>query len=162
LIGIGRGTSASNLQRRWCGQRIEINPTEDGLWIIPPFEQESKPEPRPDVAYPEQRPTEGQPAGEGQQADTQRAERKPPDATTGKPASKRITRITIQGNVPMESWGDIFGSFVQPSTRKNLKRRFGIDFELEAQGDNTLDENDPTLKAMQESARQLGLKIDPE
>ena len=61
LIGIGRGTSASNLQRRWCGQRIEINPTEDGLWIIPPFESESKPEPRPDVTYPEQRPTEGQP-----------------------------------------------------------------------------------------------------
>ena len=74
-----------------------------------------------------------------------------------------MTRITIKGNVPLESWTDIFGSFVNPSTRMNLKRRrLGIDFELEAQDDNALDENDATLKAMQESARQLGLKIDPE
>jgi len=160
LIGIGRGTSVSNLQRKWCGQRIDIDPTEDGVWIIPPFEPESKPEPRPDVAYPDQRPSEGQDVTESHGTGVQRPGGKPPDATTAKPASKRITRITIQGNVPMESWADVFGSFVGPSTRMNLKRRLGIDFELATQGDTALDENDATVKAMTESARQLGLEID--
>jgi hypothetical protein len=160
LIGIGRGTSLSNLQRKWCGQRIDIDPTEDGVWIIPPFGPESKPEPRPDVPYAGPRPSEGQPAGEGPGADAPRADRKRPEATTVKPASKRITRITIQGNVPMESWADVFGSFISPTTRMNLKRRLSIDFELATQGDNSLDENDATIKAMTESARQLGLEID--
>ena len=37
----------------------------------------------------------------------------------------------------MESWADIFGSFVNPSTRNEPETaRLGIDFELETQGDN--------------------------
>jgi hypothetical protein len=45
----------------------------------------------------------------------------------------------------------------------NLKRlRLGIDFELETQDGQPLDENDPTLKAMKEAARQLGLELEEE
>ena len=61
----------------------------------------------------------------------------------------------------MESWGDIFGSFVQPSTRKNLKRHFGIDFELEAQGDNTLDENDPHAEGHAGVRKTIGAENRP-
>ena len=40
----------------------------------------------------------------------------------------------------------------------NLKKlRLGIDFEMEIQDGVSLDESDPKLKAMEESARQLGL-----
>jgi hypothetical protein len=62
----------------------------------------------------------------------------------------------------MESWTDVFGCFINPSTRMNLKRRrLGIDFEFETHVDGALNEDDPVLKAMKESARQLGLKIEP-
>ena len=37
-----------------------------------------------------------------------------------------------------------------------------IDFELTTQRDAASDENDANIKAMRESARQLGLKIDVE
>jgi len=60
--------------------------------------------------------------------------------------------------VPLDSWADIFRSFVNPAGRMNLKRlRLGIDFELETQDGQPLDENDPAFKAMKEAARQLGI-----
>jgi hypothetical protein len=74
-----------------------------------------------------------------------------------------VHRVTVKGNVALESWTDIFRSFISPGTRLNLKSfRLGIDFEMVTQDDQPLDENDPALKTMQESARQLGLKLSEE
>ncbi len=161
LIGIGRGTSVNNLHRKCCGQQIDIDHTETGIWIIPPFDAEAKTEPRSDETYPEPQHLEGHIA-ETPETRAQRPQGKTPDAATADPPAKRVARITIKGNIPMESWTDIFGSFINPSTRMNLKRRrLGIDFEFETHVDGELNENDPVLKTMQESARQLGLEIEP-
>jgi hypothetical protein len=74
---------------------------------------------------------------------------------------KRVRRVKIKGNVPLDSWADVFRSFVSPAARMNPKRlRLGVDFELEPQDGQPLDENDPALKSMQESARQLGLGLE--
>ncbi len=37
LVGIGRGPSPERLQARYCGQPVSLDPSEDGVWIIPPF-----------------------------------------------------------------------------------------------------------------------------
>ena len=72
-----------------------------------------------------------------------------------------MRRIVIKGNVPLDSWADIFRSFVNPAARMNPKRlRLGIDFEIETGDGQPLDENDPAFKAMKEAARQLGLEIE--
>jgi hypothetical protein len=66
----------------------------------------------------------------------------------------------ITGEVPLDSWSDVFRSFVSPAARMGLKKlRLGIDFELVTQDDQPLDENVPALKAIKEAARQLGLKL---
>ena len=45
----------------------------------------------------------------------------------------------------------------------NLKKlRLGIQFEMEASDGQELDPNDPSLKAMKEAAKQLGLKFNLE
>jgi hypothetical protein len=45
----------------------------------------------------------------------------------------------------------------------NLKRlRLGIDFEMEMQDGQPLDEHDPTLTGMKEAAQQLGLTLGEE
>ncbi len=45
----------------------------------------------------------------------------------------------------------------------NLKKLIiGIQFEMETLPDKELDPNDPSLKAMQEAARQLGIKFEVE
>jgi len=73
---------------------------------------------------------------------------------------KRISRIMITGDVPPESWTDIFRCFINPGLRMTLKRqKLGIDFDMLIQEGHSFDENDPTIKAMIESARQLGLEI---
>jgi hypothetical protein len=78
-------------------------------------------------------------------------------------SSKQIHRIRITGQVPLDSWADVFRSFVSPAARMNLKKmRLGVDFELETRDDESLTPDDPTLKAMDESARQLGLEIEKE
>jgi hypothetical protein len=67
----------------------------------------------------------------------------------------------ISGAVPLDNWSEIFRCFVNPAARLNLKRlRLGIHFELEAQDNQPLDPNDPTVKAMKEAARQLGLECE--
>jgi hypothetical protein len=37
VVGIGRGVNVAKLQARWCGEAVDLDPNEDGLWIIPPF-----------------------------------------------------------------------------------------------------------------------------
>lgn len=159
LIGIGRGVNLGNLQRRWCGEAVTLDPGEEGLWILPPFEL--KPE-TPPVA-----PTDsgaGAPPSPGPVATGTTPVVQPTDETatgvTPQPG-KQVRRFTVKGSVPLESWADIFRSFVNPAARMNLKRlRLGIDFEMEAQDGQPLDENNPALKAMVESARQLGLDLE--
>jgi hypothetical protein len=61
----------------------------------------------------------------------------------------------------MESWSDVFRSFVNPAARLNPTHlRLGIDFEVEMS--SPLAEDHATLKAMREAARQLGLKLEEE
>jgi len=36
LVGVGRGGSLSTLQARYCKQSVSLEPSEDGVWIIPP------------------------------------------------------------------------------------------------------------------------------
>ena len=38
LIGIGRGANPKNLQTRYCRQAVAIDPSEEGVWVIPAFE----------------------------------------------------------------------------------------------------------------------------
>lgn len=159
-IGIGRGLNPNNLQHKWCGEETPLDLNEDGLWIIPPFTVEPK----------------GSEAGAGVGGPipgTAREGQTDPGQTTSQPVTpipgpapqtgKRVRRIIIRGNVATESWADIFRSFVNPAVRMNLKRlRLGIDFEMEAKDGQPLDENDPTVKALREAARQLGLELEEE
>lgn len=63
----------------------------------------------------------------------------------------------------LENWAELFRCFVNPASRLNLRRlKLGIHFELEKGEDQLFDENDPTFKALKESARQLGLEFDEE
>lgn len=149
LVGIGRGLRVDNLQSRWIKDPITLDPSEEGVWIIPPFSPVSE------VKQEEvKRPAEVKP---GEESKPQ------PPTSEPTPGVKTIRRITITGNVPVESWADLFRSFVNPAARMGLKRlRLGIAFELEPSSEQPLDENDSKLKAMQEAARQLGLEFDVE
>lgn len=164
LIGLGQGLNAKELQKKWCGGSITIDPNEEGLWIIPAFE----PEPAlPPVVTPP--PSGGTPAGSifppSDGSDTGPISTPPYEGgdIVIPPAGNTIRQVTIQGNVPVESWADIFRSFVGPAARMGLKKmKLGIHFEFVTQDGQPLDENDPRLKAMIESARQLGLDLKKE
>jgi hypothetical protein len=63
--------------------------------------------------------------------------------------------------VPLESWTDVFRCFISPATRLGLKSlHLGIAFKLVAPDGQPLDRESPTLKAMREAAKQLGVKIE--
>jgi hypothetical protein len=154
LIGIGRGGSPSTLQARYCRQCVLIDPLEDGVWIIPAFEQEVDKkgavggEKSPGT---EDRPDQGVAAPRGGEI-----------SRPGK-VEKRVRRFKIAGAVPVESYGELFRCFVGPAVRMNLKKlHLGVQFEMEAQSGNDFDPDDPAFKAMKEAARQLGLKFEAE
>jgi hypothetical protein len=153
LIGLARGPSVQNLQARYCRQDVSVDATEDGIWIIPPFEQEvPKPstttatDPKPGETPPDTKPTTGGMTGGG-----------------GGPAPRRLRKLTVRGSVPLDSYGEVFRCFVGPAARMDLKKfNIAIQLDLEAKTDKPLDPNDSTLKAMNEAARQLGLSFDVE
>jgi hypothetical protein len=157
VIGIGRGTTLNALQRKWCGDKsVPLDPNEEGLWIIPPFE----PEPE-STGKPEDTSTPTTTGGAPTPPITDTTKR-----ATGKltqPEAKSIRKLRIKGNIDLSNWADVFRSFVSPAARMGLKRlRLSIDFELEPPEDKPLDANDPAVKAMKESARQLGVDVEEE
>jgi len=146
LIGIGRGISIHDLQKKWCKEDVILDPNEEGLWIIPPF----KPEPvivdTTDITGTIQPQPGVGPIDKSDETVT------PPTATD------QVNHMTIKGDVFIENWAEIFRCFIITGRNMNLKKlRLGIDFEMEIQDGVLLDESDPKIKAMEEAARQLGL-----
>jgi hypothetical protein len=136
---------------RYCKQGVIIDPSEEGLWIIPAFEPKAETEARPT-------PTENV----GQSGAATSREIGSGGATAiGEKPSATVRRVMVRGAVPVENWGELFRSFVGPGTRLNLKRqRLGVDFELEFPDGGQITATDATLKAMKEAARQLGLEFE--
>ena len=155
LLGIGRGMTLANLQRKWCGEDVTLDANEEGLWIIPPFEPEPVSIGSSDrVPTPRPRSTDETPPEDQDSSTTTTVD-------TSAPSTEQMMRLTISGSVSLDNWSEIFRCFVSPAARMSLKRlRLGINFELEAHDSQPLDPNDPTVKAMKEAARQLGLECE--
>ena len=163
LIGIAYGPTAATAHARHCRKSISIDLTEDGVWIIPPFTEETRPV---------------TPTGEGivtspgatstvddrySTAPTWTTEVREGDAHTLPPTGPLVRKVRIEGTVPLESYNDLFRCFVAPAARMPLKHlKLGIHFVLEVPDNAPLDPNDPSLKAMREAARQLGLSLEVE
>lgn len=158
LIGIAYGPTATTTHARYTRKSISIDPTEDGVWIIPPFTEEAKPAaPSGEGTTPPPRttPSDGDSEAPAWPADPQ--EGGPPAPA---PSTPTIRRVRIEGAVPLDNYADLFRCFVSPAARMNLKHlKLGIHFELETPDNAPLDPNDPALKAMREAARQLGLSL---
>jgi len=156
LVGIGRGASLGALQSRYCRQSVTLDPSEEGVWIIPPFAPEAEKGVTAETAD-----------GGGTSADDEDQKRTTTTtvatgqetATERKSTGQRIRRIVVRGAVPVENWGELFRCFVGPAVKMNLKvLRLGIQFEMEFP-EAGIDSNDGSIKAMQEAARQLGLDM---
>ena len=70
------------------------------------------------------------------------------------------TPIAIRGTVPLESWTEVFRCFISPAAHLGLKSlQLGIVFKLVAPDVSPLDPENPTIKAMREAAKQLGVEM---
>jgi hypothetical protein len=145
-VGIGIGTAINSLNKKYCKNiPSSIDWQDDGVWIIPPFEPEPAAQPeKPDVVKPPfSQPTVTEP--------------KPAEVKEG----SSVRQIVVSGEVPLEEWAQIFRSFIQPSTQMNLKKqKLSIRFEFELGSSSPITPGDNGVKAMQESAKQLGLKCE--
>jgi hypothetical protein len=154
VIGIGRGISAEKLQTRRCGEYVALDRSEEGVWIIPPFAE------RPTVPG---TVTVEPDSGDGGTHDWQAKKGEIGRTITLPPGgqmSKAVQTVCITGNVPVESWTELFRCFISPASRLSLKTlQLGIGFKLVTQDGHPLQPDNPTLKAMREAAKQLGLQI---
>lgn len=154
LIGIGRGLRLDNLQRRWIGESVTLDPAEEGVWIIAPFTEEPVTSQTRNVAIPGSSETITS-------SSTVSTAPTSPERGDMSPALQKTLRLRISGNIPVESWGDLFRSFVSPAARMNLKRlQLGIAFEMDAKPEQPFNMDDQAIKSMKEAAQQLGLKLE--
>lgn len=156
VIGIGRGVSPEKLQAKKRGEYVAIDRAEEGVWIIPPFSEEAPPAKggaRQDGGGRSGSVIEGVDDEDATQADRI----SPPSGT--QPA--QVTSLTIGGTVAMESWTELFRCFINPAAKLNLKAlQLAIEFKLVTQEGHPLPSDHPTLTAMREAAKQLGLRVD--
>ncbi|MBI3910337.1 MAG: ATP-binding protein [Armatimonadetes bacterium] len=160
VIGIGRGTSPSTLQARYCRREPFFDATEDGVWIIAPFAPELPPTlAAAGPAAPVGPSPSGVPGAADPSAGGPGATAPAPRGTAAVPASSaRIGRLTVSGNVSIENYGELFRCFISPAARMNLRNlKIGVSFEMEPNPESAPADDDPAIKAMQEAARQLGL-----
>jgi len=159
-MGIGRGASLQTLQARYCKQSVSLDPSEDGVWIIPPFTPEPAKVPggeEPTVAQ----VGGGEPGATGGTGAGTVGETSGTSKITKHEAKGTVRRFVVRGDVPIENWGELFRCFVGPAARMNLKKLgLGVQFEMVFPEDRGLSENDPALKAMKEAARQLNLSFE--
>jgi hypothetical protein len=110
LVGVGRGGSPSTLQARYCKEPVSLDPSEDGVWIVPPF----TPEP---VKVPGVAETAGSRVGTAGSDVTTRAGGSE-TLTAEKPGTPgTVRRFLVRGAVPVENWGELFRCFVGPAAR---------------------------------------------
>ncbi len=144
FIGIARGTDLSHLITKHCKQQTIINPSEEGVWIIPPFE--------PEITKTEESLAFG--------GSFQTVSPKVTLDVNETPLDPGKKKVRVSGNIPIENWKDLFTSFVSPAGRDQLGINLNIDFEFQAPSGKIIDKT--KSEAMKESAAQLGLKYEEE
>ena len=161
LVGIGRGPSPSTLQSRYCKEAVSLDPSEEGVWIIPPF--------TPEPAQPSSgKEPAGAPGGPGKpRVHPGKEVGAATSAGSGTTATEKpgttgtVRRFVVRGAVPVESWAELFRCFVGPAARMNLKKlELGVRFEMVFPDEPAVSEGDTAIKTMKEAARQLGLEVE--
>ena len=163
LLGIGRGGGLSTLLTRHCRQPVSLDPTEDGVWIIPPFDPEAATRSEDGTTGGTGVREGGLDDGPGTGGATRAGTGQDGDETTSDEETSTkgtVRRVVVQGEVPVESWSELFRCFVGPAAQMRLKKLgLGVQFEMALPDDRALRENDAVLMSMKEAARQLGLKL---
>jgi len=161
LIGIGYGLNANTMQKKICRESISIDASEDGVWIIPPYEPEvEKPK---SITGDYNKGTSGitPPTNRGNQTPSGGNELTSGSSLTPTVEKDKIRIFSVNGSVPVESYGDLFRCFVAPAVRLNLKKfKINVSFDVELHEGQELSLDENTIKTMKEAAKQLGLKFD--
>ena len=77
--------------------------------------------------------------------------------------SEQVRRIVIRGTLPADKYGEVFRLLVGPASRMRPKRfDISLQLEIEPSDRHSVGTNDPAVKQMRESARQLGLGFEVE
>ncbi|MCS6774858.1 MAG: DUF499 domain-containing protein [Thermoflexales bacterium] len=151
FAGIGRGTSLGALHARYCKQRVKLDPHEDGVWVIPPFEP-APPEPKPDAG-----------TTSALTAPQPNLDPAPQPSPTPSHFGRSVRRLRIEGAVPVEQWTELFSCFVRPAAQMDLQQlSLGVRFDFAWREGTLPDENDPAIQRFKEAARQLGLRVELE
>ena len=163
LIGVGRGGSPSSLLTQYCKRSISLDPSEDGVWIIPPFDPEPETRSEDERASGTGVPGRGSDEGHGTGLEPRAGSAGDSgELSSGEETSDKraVRRFVVEGEVPVESWSELFRCFVGPAAQMRLKKLgLGVRFEMAISDDDPLSENDSALKGMKEAARQLGLQL---
>ena len=131
-----------------------MDPSEDGLWIIPPFDPEPK-KPKGTEGFAGVSGDASKPTTVGWGGETTH-EQEQETLVEG-----TVQRFVVQGKIPSENWAELFRCFVAPAVKMDLKELgLGVQFEMVLPENRALSENDQTFKAMKEAAAQLGLTLE--
>ncbi len=150
-IGIGKGSAPDKLMEKYCGRSVDLDPNEEGLWIIPRFDEEGHSEETPAATGPTKGKASHPMGGSKDEEESVVSD------------GRVVARVRVHGKVPVESWSDIFRCFIQPLVSKSWKKvELGIDLEFSANQASSQSLEDPVVKMLKEAASQLGLDIEIE
>lgn len=148
-VGIAYGAEPSKLEGQATGETVAIDSTDEGLWIV-------------DVGTVRRPETAGEPVGTGT-ATTTPASGSAGSMTSELPPAKdekRYSTVHVTGRVPLESWQDVFPSFIRPLTQANADLVIRIDITGKARSGGAIPGRLVDQGGIQEAARQMKLDVD--
>ena len=130
-----------------------LDPTEEGYWLLDPSVVPAQPTPEPasggggtDPSIPSPQPSPNPAGGPN------------PEPTPQPSPTKKYSKVTISGEIPMENYSALFSSFIQTLRQNNL--RISMKFTATSTPVNPLTDTSATVRSIKESASQLGLNIE--
>ena len=104
-------------------------------------------------------PTPGEPINPSPDAPTQQTPQQP-EAPSDTSEPRLLRSITIEGQVPLENWTQLFTSFI--NTLKNNRLKIEIKMTASSTNANPITDNSQLYASVKESASQLGLNFTEE
>ena len=141
-IGIGYGITPSELKAKHCGESVSLDPSEDHVWVIPSFIKEEE--------------------SENETEKEQEDKKRNVEDEESTESEKIVKQLSIKGTVPLENYYNLFTCFINPSREIGFQINIGIDFEMTNKQGKKISIENKKLKAIIESAKQLGLSCNIE
>jgi hypothetical protein len=151
-LGIAYGGKPESLSGQSAGEAVSIDPMDESIWVV-------------DIGSVAAPTAEGMTATTGSTSSVATGTSDSGSSSSGDGAvgsETAYSSVHVSGRVPLESWSDVFASFIRPLTASNADLTIKIDITGKARAGGSIPGKLVDQGGIKEAAKQMGLDVEAE